>query len=70
MLGVRVRARAERGQANKALCKLLGTALGVRAADVRIKSGQRSRAKLVEVTGLDVQQLRERLGALNQRQRT
>ena len=68
-MGVRVRAKAERGQANEALCKLLGTALGVRAADVRIKSGRRSRTKLVEVTGLDVEQLRERLGGLDQRQR-
>jgi len=46
-LKVFLNAPPERGRANKALCKLLAGALGIRPAQVRILSGQTSREKEV-----------------------
>ena len=48
---VRVRAIAEGGEANRAVTKLLASALGVPKASVRIVSGETSRLKQVAVDG-------------------
>jgi uncharacterized protein len=46
---VAVSARAVEGQANEAVRRALAEAFGVRARDVVIVSGERSRDKIVEV---------------------
>lgn len=59
-LKVRLTAPPVDGAANAALVELLATLLGVRHTNVRIVSGQTSRMKTVEVTGIagdDVQRL-------------
>jgi uncharacterized protein (TIGR00251 family) len=52
-LVVAVRARAVDGAANAAVVDVLAAALGVHRRDVAIVGGQRSRAKVVEVVGVD-----------------
>jgi len=62
-----VAAPPEGGRANEAVVELLGETLGVRARDVEIVRGQRSRTKLIEVRGLEERELRQRLeSALNE----
>ena len=51
-LCVAVTARAVDGAANEAVAKALAQALGIRARDVRIVVGERSRSKVVEVDGI------------------
>jgi uncharacterized protein (TIGR00251 family) len=48
---VRVRAKAEDGEANRAVVAVLAEALGVRKTDVRIRAGVTSRLKQVVVDG-------------------
>jgi len=61
---VRVAERARDGAANDAVCRALARALGVPLARVRLKRGAASRTKLIEVHGLDREEveavLRER----------
>lgn len=57
-LKVRVRAPAERGRANVSVEKLLSDALGV---PVRIVKGQASTRKTVEIPGISLEQLRQKL---------
>ncbi len=57
-LKVRVRAPAERGRANVSVEKLLSDALGV---PVRIVKGQASARKTVEIPGISLEQLRQKL---------
>ena len=49
-LRVHVTAPAERGKANKTAIKLLAKFLGVKAGDIRIVKGHKSRDKVIEVT--------------------
>jgi uncharacterized protein (TIGR00251 family) len=51
-LKVRVSAPPEGGKANAAICALIAGALGVRARDVRIVSGETRAEKVVEVEGV------------------
>jgi hypothetical protein len=60
-LRVKVRARAEKGRANQAVLRLLARRLGVAPADLSIVHGAASRDKLVEVEGLNEEELRARL---------
>lgn len=60
-LKVRVKAPPERGKANAALEKLLAEALAVDAECVRVVIGHGSPRKVVEVSGLSEDEVRERL---------
>jgi uncharacterized protein len=57
----RVAAPPEGGRANAALADLLADALGVRRDQVRVVAGQASRRKLVEIDGLDADEIARRL---------
>ncbi len=61
-LRVSVTAPADKGRANKAIAKSLGDALGVKASQIELISGQTSRRKVFEIdsasTGL-AEKLRE-----------
>lgn len=61
-LRVRVRAAAEKGKANEAVCALIATAAGTPKRFVMIERGHTSREKLVLVDGLTEEELMVRLG--------
>jgi uncharacterized protein YggU (UPF0235/DUF167 family) len=58
-----VAAPPECGRANAALVELVATALGVPRSDLRIVGGHTSRIKVVEVSGLDSDQVAALLGS-------
>jgi hypothetical protein len=60
---VRVAASPERGRANDALLELLAGVLNVRRADLTLVAGASSRRKVVEVVGLDAEEVGRRLEA-------
>lgn len=53
VLRVRIAASPVEGKANKALIRLLSRKLKVRAGDIQILRGERSRKKLVQIDGVD-----------------
>jgi uncharacterized protein (TIGR00251 family) len=57
----RVAAPPERGRANDALAELLSSALGIPKSSVRVVGGQRGRAKVVEIDGLEPADVESRL---------
>lgn len=61
VLNVRVRAQPVEGLANAALIALVARALGVPQRDVTLARGGQSRLKMIEVAGLDDENLRSRL---------
>lgn len=58
---VRLAAPPVEGAANAELLRHLASVLGVRVADLRLVMGERSRDKVVVVTGLDAVTVRARL---------
>ena len=58
---VRVRAAPDAGKANEAVRRLIAAELGVRAAEVELLRGERSRRKTVRVVGLAAAAARQRL---------
>jgi len=58
---VRVAAPPERGRANEALVGLLADVLEVPARSIRVVSGRRGRAKVVEVDALELGEVERRL---------
>ncbi len=50
-LKVRISAPAEAGKANKAICKLISSAIGVKLKQVSIDSGQTNPEKIVRIGG-------------------
>jgi hypothetical protein len=50
------------GRANRALCKLVAKRLGVAPSRVSLIRGERSRDKLLEVTGIEPEHARALLG--------
>ena len=60
-LKVAVSAPPEGGRANEAIVRLLAKTLGVRRSAVRLVGGRASRDKLIEVEGLTLEQLQERI---------
>ena len=61
VLKVRVRAQPVEGEANAALVALLAKGLGVPRRDVNLARGGQSRLKMIEVSGLTDEEVRERL---------
>ena len=57
-LKVRVRAPAERGQANAAVERLVAAALGIPADNVRVVAGRTSRLKTLDITGMTPAEVR------------
>jgi hypothetical protein len=60
---VRVAAPAERDRANEAVVALLASSLGIRAPDIRVVAGQAARDKVVELSGVTLEQAELRLAA-------
>lgn len=63
VLKIRLRAQPVEGEANAALIAFLAKALGVPKRDVTLARGGASRLKMIEVAGLDDEDLRSRLSA-------
>ena len=49
------------GQANIAACELIAKALGVAVSAVEVARGETSRQKLISVSGLSLDEIREKL---------
>jgi len=60
---VRVAAAPERGRANDAVCRLLADTLGLPRAGVTLLEGHAAREKVVELEGLDGDEIDRRLAA-------
>ena len=60
-LTVRLTAPPVEGAANEALLKFLAEALGLRRPDIALVSGERSRHKVIAVSGLSEAELSSRL---------
>ncbi|MCH8344620.1 MAG: YggU family protein [Planctomycetes bacterium] len=60
-LKVRISAPPEGGKANRAICKIVAQALGVKTQQVTIEKGQTKLEKLLCVSGVDAQMVRSRL---------
>lgn len=63
-LKVRLTAPPIEGKANEALVAFLAERLGVRKSQVEIVAGATSRRKMIRVTGLSAQEIKERLPCL------
>jgi len=50
-LKIRISVAPEGGKANKAICKLLASSLGVKANQISIERGETSPAKIVRISG-------------------
>lgn len=58
---LRVAAQPERGRANEAVQELLADTLGLDSLDVRVVAGATARDKIVEITGLTLEEAERRL---------
>ena len=61
-LRIRVRAPAERGKANDAVCRLIASALGVPPTNVSVVRGGGSRDKQIEIEGIDDEEAWRKFG--------
>lgn len=61
-LWLKLAAPAVDGKANAALVSFLARTLGVKKTQVLLESGEKSRLKLVEIEGIDLDEARRRLG--------
>ena len=61
-LKIRVAAPPEDGKANRAVIKLLASALGIPNHQIRLKAGGASPRKTLEINGLSHAEITERLG--------
>ena len=62
LLRVSVVVAAENGKANRAVEVAVAKALGLKRRDVRVALGAKSRRKHLEVDGIDMSEIRKRLG--------
>jgi len=60
-LHVRVRAPAERGKANDAVCRLIAKALGLPGSSIGIVGGATTRRKILHIEGIDDEEVRRKL---------
>jgi len=56
---VAISARPVNGEANQALVRFLARAFGLSPGEIRIKSGARSRTKVVEIPGITHERIKE-----------
>jgi uncharacterized protein (TIGR00251 family) len=63
-LKIKVAAAPQRGEANRAVVRVLARALGIAPAQISIVRGLQAALKQVEITGLEQQQLELRLRKL------
>lgn len=63
-LKVKVRAPALEGRANEELCEFLAEALALPRRSVTVASGEKSRQKRLQITGIDLLALQTRINAL------
>ena len=61
-LRVRVRAQAERGKANDAVCRLIARSLGLPGSSVSVARGGAARGKILHIEGIDDSEARRKLG--------
>jgi uncharacterized protein (TIGR00251 family) len=61
-LKVRVRAPAEAGRANASVVRVVAAALGLPTEAVRISAGGGSPRKILEIEGLSLAEIRDRIG--------
>jgi uncharacterized protein (TIGR00251 family) len=66
VLRVRVTAAPQDGSANTAVVKLLAKQLGLPRSSIVLIRGAKSRDKVIEISGLDLTAIRERLSAAGQ----
>ena len=64
-LRVRVRAAAERGRANEAVCAAVAEAFGLRARDVQVVAGRGGRRKTLALSGVTAEVVEQRLRELS-----
>lgn len=60
-LKIRISAPPEGGKANKAICKLLASKLGLKQKDVQVISGATNREKVIHAAGINFEDARNRL---------
>jgi len=60
-LKVRISAAPEAGKANKAICKLIAKALKVKANQVSIESGQTNPQKIVRISEINIETVKQGL---------
>jgi uncharacterized protein (TIGR00251 family) len=58
---IRLRAPAVEGKANRALVAFLSDALGISKSAFRMVRGEKARIKVIEVVGLETDEIRRRL---------
>ncbi|OFW55993.1 MAG: hypothetical protein A2V52_06010 [Actinobacteria bacterium RBG_19FT_COMBO_54_7] len=63
-IDIYMNSQPEKGQANKEAIRVLSKALGMPAAAILIVKGEKSRDKTALVKGIDIEQVRTRLGAV------
>lgn len=56
-LKIRISAPPEDGKANKAICKLVAKALGVKAREVSVATGRTNPEKTLRIEGVDAERL-------------
>ena len=60
-LKIKVQAPPEKGRANEAVIALLAGALAIDSSQITVVSGHTSPAKVLEIAGLDAEEVRQRL---------
>ena len=58
-LKIKVMAPPEKGKANEAVVELLATKLGIGTADIQVESGHSSPSKVIAITGMDDEAIKQ-----------
>ena len=61
VLSISVKAPPVEGKANRAVIRLLSSVMGIPKSKVKVVSGLRSRLKVVEIEGVSLEEIKERL---------